>query len=209
VGVHLDLQGWATWLGIAASVATVIGTITTVTIAIQTWRGKWHLRFPGSLHSLELRAIFIVAIAMVPLPIWAWGPTAGLLPSLANLMVLPWVPAYIQKRRSGLAGEKLQDTMPTALFWITGLLVVMNVVALSSALFPEAKIGSYEVRGRIAAARDCNAANKEFELALANYKRARGLQDQARMEEEREYMRLAERRMRQLSCPQTATLPSV
>ena len=89
------------------------------------------------------------------------------------------------------------------------MLVIMNIFALGGALFPEANIGSYEVRNRIAATKDCAAANKEFELALANYKRAQRLEDQARMNEEREYMRLAERRMRQLSCPQTADLPSI
>jgi hypothetical protein len=199
----LDLQDWAAW-------ATIVGTVIVVTTTILGWLGKLRVRLPANLNSLERRAVFILTMAVVPLPIWAWGPTwGGLLASLANLMILPWMPGYIQRRRSVPTGEKAQAAIPGVLYWVTVLLVIMNVVALGSALFPEANIGSYEVRNRIAAAKDCTAANREFELALANYKRARGLHDEDRMKEESEYMRLAERRMRQLSCPQTATLPSV
>ncbi len=198
----MDLQDWANWAAIVGTAVTVIG-------AILGLLGKWRFRLPSGLNSFEARVAFVISIAVVPLPFLAWGPPWGLLLSVANFMIFPWLPGYLERKKKVIPrGATVQEALPGTLFWTIILLVIVNFVAFASAWFPEANIGSYEVRNRINEAPDCGAADREFELAFENYKRVQKLHDEARMNEEQEYMRLAERRMRQLSCPQTATLPS-
>jgi hypothetical protein len=45
----------------------------------------------------ERRALFVICTALVAMPIIAWGPLAGFLPSFANLLVVPSVPAYLEE----------------------------------------------------------------------------------------------------------------
>jgi hypothetical protein len=201
------LQDWAAW-------ASIVATIIAVTGAMLGLLGKWRLRLPANLTSLEARTVFVLSIGMVALPIVAWGPLAGLVPALLNLIILPWMPGYLdeyQRQLRDRMGQPPLGVRQGLLFTLAVGLLLMNGVALLS-LLPSSGleiVDSYEIRNRITEADDCAAADKEFQLALANFKRAERLQDQDRMKEEREYMRLAEYRMRELSCPETADLPRV
>jgi hypothetical protein len=86
----LSLEDWAAW-------ATIVGTIVIVTGTVLGWLGKLRLRLPPQLESLESRTLFVICTALVAMPIIAWGPLAGLLPSFANLLVVPSMPAYIEE----------------------------------------------------------------------------------------------------------------
>jgi hypothetical protein len=204
----LSLQDGAAW-------ASIVGTIIAVTGGILGLLGKWKLRLPANLTSLEARTVFVISIGIVALPVIAWGPLAGLVPALLNLFFLPWMPAYMEEywEQPRTSRGSLPLTLRQGLLFALSIgLLVMNGIALIS-MVPwgsvESSYGNVDIINRIRDSKDCASADKEFELALANFKRAERLHDENRMKEEREYMREAEYRMRALSCPETADLPRV
>jgi hypothetical protein len=86
----LSLEEWAAW-------ATIVGTAIVIAGTVLGWLGKLRLRLPPQLESLESRALFVICITLVAMPIIAWGPLAGLLPSFANLLVMPSMPSYYEE----------------------------------------------------------------------------------------------------------------
>lgn len=214
-------MNWPVSLEDAAAWATIIGTIIVVTGAILGWLGKWSFRLPAGLVSLEARTLFVLSVAVVAIPIIAWGPKWGFVPALANLLILPSVPAYLDKwLRRPL--NRRTVSVPRALVYILAILLcLMNVGALLSMVpwpgLPDMsslwerppEIGSSEVRYRIQSAESCTELDKEFQLALSNFRRAEARSDRERLIEEREYMVLAERRMRDKSCANTPEVPAL
>jgi hypothetical protein len=85
----LSLEDWAAW-------ATIVGTVVVLAGTVLGWLGKLRLRLPAQLANVESRALFVICIVLVAAPIIAWGPLAGFMPSLANLLVMPSMPAYIE-----------------------------------------------------------------------------------------------------------------
>lgn len=86
----MSLEDWAAW-------ATIVGTVIVIAGTVLGWLGKLRLRLPAQLESVESRALFVICTALVALPIIAWGPLAGFLPSFANLLVMPSMPAYFEE----------------------------------------------------------------------------------------------------------------
>jgi hypothetical protein len=204
-----------------AALATIVGTIVTVTAAVLAWLGKWRFRLPAGLVNLEIRALFVISLAVVALPIIAWGPLGGFVPALANLAILPSFPGYLEKWLKRPQGRRGVRVFPRLVFTLTFLLCLMNIGALLSMLPWGAagsslasvgrsisrsfqNQGSSEVLYRIYKAKDCGALDGEFELALRNYRQAEGQQDQDRMTVERRYMLMAHDRMRDLACKESA-----
>lgn len=202
VVASLSLADGAAW-------ATIVGTVIVVVGTILGWLGRLKLRLPAGLSSIESRALFVASIVVIALPIIAWGPLAGILPALANLIILPSMPAYLQdylRRPKDEKGHGPRPEVRQALaFYLAGVLVAMNVVALGFIL--DRRVFRSEVSKRIYGTNDCNALNNEFEVALSNYRRAEANKDRYRMSEEHIYMTLAERRMRDRSCPQNPEVP--
>jgi hypothetical protein len=86
----LSLEDWAAWATIASTIIVLTGTVL-------GWLGKLRLRLPAQLESVEARALFVICITLVAVPIIAWGPLRGFLPSFANLLVMPSMPTYIEQ----------------------------------------------------------------------------------------------------------------
>lgn len=205
----------------AAAWATIIGTIIVVPSAILAWRGMLSLRLPDGLVSLEARALFVLSIAVVALPIVAWGALAGLIPALLNLLILPWMPAYLQRWFDIPDRERAVELPQGLLFALAIGLVLMNVGALLSMVpwpsLPDTSswfkskpvVGSPDIRQRIEYADNCSSIEKEFQLALDNFRRAEARRERDRLIEEREYMRLASRESRERSCATALEVPDM
>jgi hypothetical protein len=208
-----------------AALATIVGTIVTVTAAVLAWLGKWKFRLPAGIVSLEVRALFVVSVAIVALPIIAWGPLGGLVPALANVVILPSFPGYLDKWLKRPLSRRRVGVSQGLVFTLVVLLCLMNIGALLS-MFPwwrpighslasagrgvgslfstNGPVYSYEVVSRIKDAKDCGSLDREFELALRNYGQAEAAKDQDRMDTERYYMLTARGRMRDLSCVESS-----
>jgi hypothetical protein len=126
----LSLEDWAAW-------ATIVGTVIVVAGTVLGWLGKLRLRLPAQLESVESRALFVICVILVALPIIAWGPLAGLLPSFANLLVMPSMPAYFEEYLDQPKNpNSLFELLPSPTFRqriVFGLflvLTVVNVIAL-------------------------------------------------------------------------------
>jgi hypothetical protein len=129
----LSLEDWAAW-------ATIIGTVIVVTGTVLGWLGKLRLRLPAQLESLESRALFVVCTVLVAMPIIAWGPLAGLLPSFANLLIVPSAPSYLEEylkqprsepRLLSPAGDLPSPTVRQGIvFGLFAVLAVVNVIAV-------------------------------------------------------------------------------
>jgi hypothetical protein len=208
-----------------AALATIVGTIVTVTAAVLAWLGKWRFRLPAGLVSLEVRTLFVISVAIVALPIIAWGPLGGLVPALANVVILPSFPGYLDRWLKRPLSRRHVGVAQGLVFTLVVLLCLMNIGALLS-MFPWRPVGhslasagrgvgsffsssggptySYEVVKRINDAKDCGTLDREFELALKNYRQAEAAKDLGRMDTERYYMLTARGRMRDLSCVESS-----
>jgi hypothetical protein len=156
VSGRVTLQDAAAW-------ATILGTIVVVTGAILGLLGKLRFRLPAGMVSLELRALFVLSTAIVAVPIIAWGPTWGFIPALANLLILPSVPGYLDAWQKRPRSRRKVGVPQALVFTLAIMLGVMNFSALVSMvpwpgwpdlswLEPPPVVGSPEVRNRIEAA---------------------------------------------------------
>lgn len=117
-------------LNTAAAIATIIGTIVTVVATVLAMRGKLHLQLPTRLASVEARGLFVLGLFIVALPILAWGPKWGIMPSIANLMVIPGLPRYFDEVAPR---DEAEWTVRTNVFLlVTVALAYMNLAALIS-----------------------------------------------------------------------------
>jgi hypothetical protein len=107
----------------------VVGVITALA-AILGLFGKLRLRLPMRLSTVEARGLFVLGVFIVALPILAWGLHWGLMPALANLMVVPGLPAYLEKNWNRPQEEgTVRDNI---LYLLLLALAVMNFIALIS-----------------------------------------------------------------------------
>jgi hypothetical protein len=117
----------------AAAIATIVGTVITVIASILALLGKLRLRLPGTLSTVESRAIFVLSTTIIALPILAWGPRWGLAPAVANLLIVPSLPAYFD-RYSVVSQDEPQGGEVTGItvMFVSTLLLIINVAAAVS-----------------------------------------------------------------------------
>jgi hypothetical protein len=129
----LSLEDWAAW-------ATILGTAIVVAGTVLGWLGKLRLRLPAQLESVESRALFVICTILVAVPIIAWGPLVGFLPSFANLLVMPSMPAYIEEysrqpiNPDSLFGFRSVTFRQGIVFGLVLALTVANVISLFKAI---------------------------------------------------------------------------
>jgi hypothetical protein len=131
--VGLDLQDWAAW-------ATIVGTVIVVVGTLLGWAGKLRLRLPAELSSVESRALFVICSTLVAVPIIAWGPLAGFLPALGNLLVMPSMPAYIEEylkqppNPRSITGARPTTLRQGIVFGLSIVLTIVNFFAVIDAV---------------------------------------------------------------------------
>jgi uncharacterized membrane protein len=129
----LSLEDWAAW-------ATIVGTVIVIAGTVLGWLGKLRLRLPAQLESIESRALFVICVILVAVPIIAWGPLAGFLPSFANLLVMPSMPTYLEelskqpKNPASIFGFPLISFRQSIVLGLALVLTVVNVVSLFKAI---------------------------------------------------------------------------
>jgi hypothetical protein len=88
----------------------------------------------AQLESVESRALFVVCTVLVAVPIIAWGPLVRLMPSFANLLVMPSMPAYIEEFLEqgprNARGERTATFRQGIVFGLAAVLTLINVLAL-------------------------------------------------------------------------------
>ena len=123
----MSLEDWAAW-------ATIVGTVVVIAGTVLGWLGKLRLRLPPQLESVESRALFVICIVLVAVPIIALGPLVGFIPSFANLLVMPSMPAYIEEflrqAPKNDRGERIPTFRQGIVFGLFAVLTLINVIAL-------------------------------------------------------------------------------
>jgi hypothetical protein len=119
------------------SAETIVNIVTAVIAAVSAllaMLGKLRLRLPTQLSTVEARGFLVLGTFIVALPILAWGLPGGLTPALANLMVVPGLPAYLERNWDRPQEEvTVRDGI---LYLVLLALAVVNFFALVS-LIPD------------------------------------------------------------------------